>query len=296
MSLRNLQILTVIARKGSFAAAAEHLGLTQSAVSLQMKNLEGELGVQLFERTGRSPRLNANGRLVVERALEILAIYDGIRDELAPSGEIGGTLTIGVVPTVLTGPLPPVLGRLRRRYGSLTVRLVSGLSAELFAKVEDAELDAALTTEPPYAISPQYEWRPYDLEPFFVAAPKGTATIEAEQLFERYPFIRFDKTAWAGAMVNGQLMAQSIRPRDVMELDSLEATLSLVEQGLGIAVVPLNKKRLRAAEKHFSLTPFGSPQLMRRVGMYQKRRHPRHTLTELVLEELCRECGFLINS
>src|SRR6185369_4807502 len=90
MSLRNLQILTAVARKGSFAAAAEHLGLTQSAVSLQIKNLEEELGVQLFERTGRSPRLNSNGRLVVERAVEILAIYDGIRDELAPSRQMGG--------------------------------------------------------------------------------------------------------------------------------------------------------------------------------------------------------------
>lgn len=64
MSLRNLQILTAAARKGSFAAAAEHPGITQSAVSLQIRNLEEEFGVQLFERAGRSPKLNANGRLV----------------------------------------------------------------------------------------------------------------------------------------------------------------------------------------------------------------------------------------
>lgn len=296
MSLRNLQILTAVARKGSFAAAADHLGLTQSAISLQIKSLEVELGVQLFERTGRSPKLNTNGRLVVERALEILAIYDGIKGELAPSGVIGGTLTLGVVPTVLTGPLPPVLGRLRRRYENLNVRLRSGLSAELFSMVEDAVLDAALTTEPPYAVPPQYEWRAYDVEPFFVAAPKSTEAGNPETLFEHFPFVRFDKTAWAGAMVNGQLMAQGIRPRDIMEIDSLESALSLVAQGLGIAVVPLNKKRLRQAEKHFSLTRFGSPQLTRRVGMYQKRRHPRHTLTELVLEELFRECGSIKNT
>ena len=296
MSLRNLQILTAVVRKGSFSAAADHLGLTQSAISLQIKNLEEELGVPLFERTGRSPKLNANGRLVVKRALEILAMYDGIKGELTPSGEIGGVLTLGVVPTVLTGPLPSVLGRLRRRYQNLNVRLLSGLSAELFGKVEDAELDAALTTEPPYAVQPQYQWRAYDIEPFFVAAPKGTEASNTEQLFERFPFVRFDKTAWAGAMVNGQLMAQDIHPRDVMEIDSLEATLSLVEQGLGIAVVPLNKKRLMQAQNDFSLTSFGSPQLTRRVGMYQKRRHPRQALTELILEELSRECQFISNT
>src|SRR5262245_24010208 len=139
MSLRNLQILTAVARKGSFAAAADHLGLTQSAISLQIKNLEEELGVQLFERTGRSPKLNANGRLVVERAEEILSIYEGIKHELTPSGAVGGTLTLGVVPTVLTGPLPSVLGQLRKQHENLTIRLLSGLSAELFRKVEDAE-------------------------------------------------------------------------------------------------------------------------------------------------------------
>jgi DNA-binding transcriptional LysR family regulator len=296
MSLRNLQILTAIASQGSFAAAAEHLGLTQSAISLQIKNLEAELGVELFERSGRSPRLNASGRLVVERALEILAIYDGIKGELAPSGTVGGVLTLGVVPTVLTGPLPPVLGRLRKSYGSLSVRLVSGLSAELFRKVEAGELDAALTTEPPYAVSPQYLWQPYDLESFYVVAPRGTEASTPEQLFENFPFVRFDKTAWAGALVNGQLMAQGIHPRDVMEFDSLEAALSLVEQGLGIAVVPLNQKRLKQAEKHFSLTRFGSPQLTRRVGLYEKRRHPRNSLTGLVLAELRRECAFSTNT
>lgn len=290
MSLRNLQILATIARKGSFAAAADHLGLTQSAVSLQIKNLEAELGVLLFERTGRSPRLNANGRLVVERAVEIMAIYDGIKEEVAPTTAIGGTLSLGVVPTVLTGPLPPVLGRLRRRYPSLNVRLLSALSAELFAKVEDAELDAALTTEPPYAVPPQYEWLAYDAEPFFVVAPKGALAGSPEELFTSFPFVRFDRTAWAGALVNGQLMAQGIHPRDVMEIDSLEAALRLVKEGLGIAVVPLNKKRLRQAEKQFSLTPFGSPQLSRRVGLYRERRHLRRATTDLVLEELRRQC------
>ncbi|GFO53717.1 transcriptional regulator [Geomonas sp. Red276] len=290
MSLRNLQILTAVARKGSFAAAADYLGLTQSAISLQVKNLEEELGVQLFERNGRSPKLNASGRLVVERAEEILSLYEGIKGELSPANRIGGVLTLGVVPTVLTGPLPSVLGRLRREHENLHVRLVSGLSADLFRKVEDGELDAALTTEPPFAVGPQYEWRPYDVESFFVAAPIGTEASHMEELFERFPFVRFDKTAWAGAMVNRQLMAQNIAPREVMEIDSLESVLRLVEEGLGIAVVPLNRKRLLAAESHFSLTRFGSPPLTRRVGMYQKGRHVRQLLTELILNELTTEC------
>lgn len=293
MSLRNLQILAAVARKGSFAAAADHLGLTQSAISLQIKNLEEELGVQLFERAGRSPKLNASGRLVVERAEEILAIYEGIKGELNPSGAIKGTLTLGVVPTVLTGPLPAVLGHLRKHHENLNVRLLSGLSAELFKKVEDGDLDAALTTEPPFAVPTQYEWQPHDVEPFYIVAPKNVKVGDMEDLFRRFPFVRFDKTAWAGALVDGQLKSQNIYPRDVLEIDSLETTLALVEKGLGIAVVPLNKKRLLAAGNQFCLTGFGSPQLTRRVGMYRKRLHPRRLLTELILKELCLECEYI---
>lgn len=286
MSLRSLRILTAIANKGTFAAAADLLGLTQSAVSLQIKSLEEELGVQLFERTGRSPRLNMNGRFAVERAREILLIYDELKARLCPSCGVQGVLTLGAVPTVITGSLPSVLGRLRTRYQDMHVKLVSGLSTELVRQVEEGDLDAALTTEPPYVVAPEYEWIPYDEEPFFVVAPKATGINDVTLLFERFPFVRFDKMAWAGAIVDRELMAQGIRPREVMEFDSLEAALALVEEGLGIAVVPLSKPRQDHGALHFTLTPFGSPQLSRRIGMYQKRQHPRQALTLAILEEL----------
>jgi len=289
VSLRSLRILAAVASKGTFAAAADQLGLTQSAVSLQIKKLEEEFGVQLFERTGRSPRLNINGRLLVERAQEILCIYDGVKAQLSPSGAVKGVLTLGAVPTAITGSLPAVLGRLRTRYKDMHVKLISGLSTELVRQVEEGDLDAALTTEPPYAVPPQYEWRQYDEEPFFVAAPKDAGINDVTQLFERFPFLRFDRMAWAGALVDRELVAQGIHPREVMEFDSLEAALSLVEEGLGIAVVPLNKRRLDQVSPHFSLTPFATPQLSRRVGMYQKRRHPRQVLTGTILDELLHE-------
>ncbi|MBJ6724541.1 LysR family transcriptional regulator [Geomesophilobacter sediminis] len=296
MSLRNLRILIAVARKGSFAAAAEQLGLTDSAVSLQMKKMEEEFGATLFERSGRSPRLNASGRQVLERAQEIVALYDGIKAELTPEGMVRGVLALGVVPTVITGPLPPVLRRLRDRYPELNVRLHSALSVELSRLVDEGDLDAALITEPPVAVPEGAEWREYDVEPFFVAAPAGIGAPSVEELFDRFPFVRFDKTAWAGAMVDGQLMARGIHPRDVMELNSIEAALGFVEQGLGISVVPLNRQRVLEAQRRFTLIPFGDPPLVRRVGLYRKSRQPRRMLTDLLLEELSRACGLSRNT
>jgi DNA-binding transcriptional LysR family regulator len=292
MSLRALRTLTVIARKGSFSAAAEHLGLTQAAVSHQVKALELELGVELFDRTGRGTRLNAEGRLVLERAEEILALYDGLKEELDPAGGVRGVLDLGVIPTALTGPVPGALARLKQEHEGFQFRIRSGISDHLAPRVEEGELDAALISEPPYAVPAHCEWRPYDEEPFFVVGPRSGGQLNDGELFERLPLVRFDKTAWTGALIEGHLMARGIQPRDVMELDSLEAVLSLVEQGLGVAVVPFSKARLERARQRFSLIPLGTPQLRRRVGLYERTRHPRRHLTGILLGALREECEF----
>ncbi|MHB8762988.1 MAG: LysR family transcriptional regulator [Deferrisomatales bacterium] len=290
MSLRALRTLTVISRKGSFSAAAEQLGLTQAAVSLQMKGLEEELDAELFDRSGRSPRLNAAGRLALARAEEILALYDGLRDEISPEGAVRGVLVLGVIPTALTGPVPRVLARLKDEHAELQVRIRSGISDGLAPLVEEGEVDAALISEPPYAVPASCEWRPYDEEPFYVVGPKTAAPRDDVALFDELPFVCFDKTAWTGALIEGHLMARGIRPREVMELDSLEAVLSLVEEGLGVAVAPFNRARLALARKRFSVMPLGEPQLRRRVGLYERRRHPRRLLTELLFQGLREEC------
>ncbi len=289
MSLRALRSLTIIARKGSFVAAAEHLGLTQAAVSLQIKNLEGALETELFNRDGHKPKLNASGRLVVERAEQIIALFDGLKAELNPEGKIGGELSLGAVHTVVTGPLPAVLGRLQRSHEHLRVRLFCNLSAELARRVEEDDLDGALITEPIKAVPASCLWLEYDTERFYIVAPKGTPELEMDTLFCQFPFIRFDRTAWAGTMIEAHLVERGIRPREAMEFDTCEVALSLVVQGLGITVVPFSKKRLEEAKRQFTLIPFGSPQLLRRVGLYQKRQHPRRHLLDLIFAEMLRE-------
>ncbi len=286
MSLRALRTLVAIARKGSFAAAAEQVGLSQAAVSLQMKALEEEFGVELFDRSGGRPRLNASGRLALERAEEILALYDGLKAELNPEGRLPGALALGVIPSALTGPVPRALACLKAEYPQLQIRVRSGISDALAPRVEEGDLEAALISEPPYAPPAHCEWRGYDEEPFYVVAPLDMEGEDDAAWFGALPFVRFDKTAWTGAMVEGQLMARGIRPRDVIELDSLEAVLSLVEQGLGVAVIPLNRARRGAVARRFRLLPFGSPQLVRRVGLYERRRHPARPLTDFLLSTL----------
>ena len=292
MSLRALRTLVAIARKGSFSAAAEQVALTQAAVSLQMKGLEEEFDAELFDRSGRSPRLNSAGRLVLQRAEEILTLYDGLQAELDPEQAVGGVLVLGVIPTALTGPVPRALARLKAAYPRLQVSIRSGISDHLAPGVEGGDLDAALISEPPFAVPVSYEWRPYDVEPFYVVGPRNAEPQDAQALFEHLPFIRFDKTAWAGAMVEGHLMSRGVHPPEVVEVDSLEAVLSLVEVGLGFGIAPFNAARLELAKQRFSVSPLGSPQLQRRVGLYQRARHPLRSFTGALFEALREVCEY----
>lgn len=286
MSLRALRSLIAIFHKGSFVAAAEQLGLTPAAVSLQIKNLEEALETELFNREGHKPKLNSSGRLVVERAEQIVGLFDGLKTELNPAGEIVGELSLGAVHTVITGPLPAVLARLQQAHECLRVRLFCSLSAELAKRVEDGDLDGALITEPIQAIPTSCQWIEYDTEHFYIVAPKGSPKRNAEALFVNYPFVRFDRTAWAGTMIDTYMVECNIHPREVMEFDTCEAALSLVTEGLGITVVPFSKKRFTEAKEQFSLIPFGHPQLQRRVGLYQRRQHPRSRVLGLLLDEM----------
>jgi len=147
MSLRALRSFLAVARHGSFAAAAGALGITQSAVSLQMRSLEGELRSTLFDRSRRTPTLTAAGRALLPRAGEIVARYDILASALA-GGDLAGTLQLGAVPTVQSGVLPDALLALRDQHPDIQVRVVAGLSAELAQQVERGTLDAACVSEP----------------------------------------------------------------------------------------------------------------------------------------------------
>ncbi len=105
MSLRALRTLQAIARHGSFAGAGKAVGLTQSAVSLQVKALEEEFGAPLFDRSRRLPVLTEAGRIVVARSAEVLALYDDIAAALGDERSLAGRLRVGAVQTALVGRL-----------------------------------------------------------------------------------------------------------------------------------------------------------------------------------------------
>lgn len=288
MSIRNLRTLVAIFRQGSFAAAADQLCLTQSAVSQQIRALEDELGLPLFDRNGRSPQLNTDGREACQRALKILQLYDSLGEGLGPAAGTRGSLSIGAIYTVQINPLAPVLAELKSHYPGFFVKVFRGMSADLVYRVEEGELDAAIVTGPPLKQAADCDWHTLSSERFYVISPADYPELSATELLQRYPFIRFDRRAWAGAMIDDELRKQGLQPDENMELDSLQAAQAMVKQGLGVTIMPLDMPTVREISSQFRLTPFGQPPLSREIGLYQRRIHNRRQLTQLLLASMLR--------
>ncbi|WP_051987578.1 LysR family transcriptional regulator [Bosea sp. UNC402CLCol] len=289
MSLRALRTLHAIARHGSFARAGEAVGLTQSAVSLQVKSLEDEFGVRLFDRSRRLPVLTEAGKIVLAKSEEVLALYDRIPEALGDEHALAGRLKIGAIQTALSGALPDALITLKRAHPRIRVHVVAGMSAELAAQVAGGELDAAVTTEPVRPHPPDLVWTPLYSDRFWLVAPKGNERKDQRELLNELPFIRFDSRAWAGRVIDRELRRQRMTVREEMVLDSQEVILHMVEKGLGVAIAPLSDD----ARLHLDLIclPFGTPQLTRRIVLLERQDRRTERLAEALTHALVEAGG-----
>lgn len=289
MLFRALRTLIAIARQGSFAAAGDALGLTQAAVSTHMRQLEELLQTRIFDRVGRNQVLNHDGRLVLERAKRIVELYAQIGEGLGEAGQFRGELLIGAVFSIQTGALGPTLAQLRGRYPQLKIKVLHGMSVDLAQRVEHAELDAALITEPMHTLPTDFEWTTLESEPFYVVAHRDTPRRSDAELLGEHPFIRLDPRAWAGGMIDSELRRRGIAINEMMELDSLQAALMMVEQRLGVTVMALGRRRAAELAGQFCLVPFGDPAARRNVGVYQRQDHSRKALVGVLIEAFLQE-------
>jgi len=292
MSIRRLRTLVAVAEAGTFAGAAQSVFVSQAAVSMQMKSLEQEVGTTLFDRAKRPPVLNTVGLAFVSRAREILHAYDEMLRSVSDTRSLAGELTIGALPTTMTGLVPKAISGLRAAYPMLHIKVVPDLSAGLLPQVDRGHLDAAIVSEPHYPIG-QLEWMPFAAESLIVLAAMDTLVGNPEALLKESPFIRFNRQAWVGRLIDDWLQKKRIHVREVMELDTLEAISTMVYHGLGVSIVP---RRCVPSPCPLPLMriPLEAPDHARVLGVIMRPDCPNRRLVEIFTEELVhqvREAG-----
>ena len=286
MNVRHLRTLVAIADSDSFLAAAERLYLTPAAVSQQMKSLEDELQVPLFDRSTRPPRLNPHGASLVERARGVLQSYDAFVDAAGAPGELAGRLVLGCVNGVSSDLLPRALANLRQRHPRVRVRIEEGQSASLTHGVLRRELDAAIVTEGQLP-EPELRSLPVLNEPLIVVAPDGSPGATWKELLETHAFLRINRRSGMGTQIDRVLRREGIVLEEAMELDSSEAIVSMALAGLGAGVVPAGRLSNKLRRRLRTLA-FGDPPVSRRVILVERRNNQRSELAQVLYEELQR--------
>jgi DNA-binding transcriptional LysR family regulator len=240
MRLEQLEAFVEVARRGSVSRAAEALYVTQPSLTARLKTLEQELDAKLFLRTQRGMRLSDAGRTFLpfaERTIDTVSSGRRVLAELA-RGE-SGQLALGAAPAVSTYVLPRILTRFRRTHPKVTVAVRTGHSEEVLELVLREQVQIGLGRALRH---PDIEAIPlYEDELVLVVDPKHPfaeqAEIRPDQLTE-VQLILFDRTSSYHRLTSDFFEELGAVPRGVMELDNIDAAKKMVEQGLGVALLP----------------------------------------------------------
>lgn len=240
MNLAHLRYFWAVAHDGNLTRAARRLHVSQSAVSVQIKQLENTLGQPLFERRGRSLVLTEAGRVALDHADTIFALSDRLASSLRASAEPPRTaLRVGALATLSRNLqlsfLAPILGR---QDVALTIR--SGALPELLRKLEAHEIDVLLTNLSPVRergarwVSFRIDEQPVAL----IGSPHRATTPDWKTLLATEPLVVPTVDTSIRASFDALVYALGVRPRIVAEVDDMAMLRLLARRHVGLAVIP----------------------------------------------------------
>ena len=285
MSIRLLKTLVVISEHKTFGAAADAIFITHAAVSQQMKTLEDTLQIKIFDRTARTPELTPLGLQLVEKAKKLISDYENLVPSLIGDDIFNGDLLLGVVPTSVVGLAPKTISFLRKSYPNLRIKIFPNLTNTLMVELSRNTLDAAILSQtnlPPKDIV----FEPFATELLeLITSTKNTQT-DAVQILKTNPYIRFNREAVVGTMIESWLLSKNIAVNEVMELNSLEAISSMVSSELGVSIVP---KLCVPGPYDIPLRSISldDPNLSRTIGLAYKPSNPKLRAIKEVYNALC---------
>jgi DNA-binding transcriptional LysR family regulator len=284
-SIRVLKNFIAISRHGSVAAAAREIGLTAAAAGQQLQQLEAEIGVTLFDRNKRSLVLNNHGRALIEPIQDIIARYESLGSGL--KNELSGTIVLGALVSTLMGHFGKALDELKRNYPELEVKLIAGLSSDFLEQVLDGKLDAAIVTESPFALPQSAIWTELYKEPMVLILPqtgqkRSRSNLGEETIPKGLPFIRFERKTWTGHLVDQTIKVNKLAINEGMEINSVEAIIELVRQGLGYSIIPQLANVDWKHDQRLRIHALPGKTIYRKVGLLERKRHGRQSITAAI--------------
>ncbi|MDX1836514.1 LysR substrate-binding domain-containing protein [Legionella taurinensis] len=269
MNLRDLQYFVVLAKTEHFGEAARQCFVSQPTLSMQIKKLEEELGVQLFERDNKRVMLTDSGRLLLGRAKAILSQVAEMKEMAnAARDPFAGELHLGAIPTVAPYLLPLIMPGIQSHFPQLKIWLIEDKTHHLVQRLQEGTLDAAIMALP---VPGDFEHHLLFEEPFYFACspdyplPTGRP-VQLEQLAGQ-PIMLLEE----GHCLREQAMSicQTVKAETTVDFTatSLETLRLMVQAGRGVTLMPALAV-LGVAESELKILPFANANASRRMALF----------------------------
>lgn len=240
MENRNLYTFKKVCELNSITKAAEKLGYVQSTVTTQIKLLENELGVKLFERYGNTIHITGAGEKLLEYSNEIFRITDSFLDSMREEKETSGSLRIAAVDSVCMTVLPDILCQFIQKYPKVNIKVISGVANELKHYLASGQADIAFILDFNKPSDEVYSLLERTIElGFYIAAD---ITLESTWMciedLKKQKFVLTEPNCLYRKKVEEFFKRSGIEPEILMESSSTEAIIKIVSNGLGITYLP----------------------------------------------------------
>jgi LysR family hydrogen peroxide-inducible transcriptional activator len=275
LTVKQLRYLEALAQHGHFGRAAEACAISQPALSMQIRELEQELGAALFERGARQVRLTGFGEEFALRARGILRSVDELGDlARASQGRLVGRLRIGVIPTIAPYLLPTIIGNLTRIYAGLDIHIRETVTPKLIQELTEGRLDTAIVALP--VSEPSFAEVALFNEDFVLVRPgedAGKPAPNVEMLSEMRLLLLEE-----GHCFRDQALSFCNRhaalPRELLDCSSLSTLVQMVSAGIGVTLIPEMAVAVETRSASVSVARFRNPKPSRTIGMIWRKTSP----------------------
>lgn len=287
LTLKQLRYFEALAQHRHFGRAADAAGISQPALSMQIKELEDTLGVKLFERAAREVRLTAFAEDFAPRARDILRSVEEVEDLARLADDtLSGRLRIGVIPTVAPYLLPSFIGHLNAAYPTLDLHIRETLTPRLIEELSEGRIDAAIVALP--ISEPSFEEVAIFDEDFVLVRPDKDAdrpVPDARDLAKMQLLLLEEGHCFRDQALAFCSMRPAL-PREGLDGSSLSTLVQLVGAGMGVTLIPQMAVAVETRSAPVAVAQFPTPQPKRTIGMVWRKTAPLagqfHRIAEIV--------------
>ncbi len=289
LTLKQFRYFEALAQHGHFGHAADASGISQPALSMQIKDMEADLGVALFERGPRHVRLTRFGEEFAPRVRDILRSVDEVSDLARLSqNTLSGRLRIGVIPTIAPYLLPSFIGQLTHDHPTLDLQIRETLTPRLIEELAQGRIDAAIVALP--VSEPSFEEVEIFEENFALIRPDidaDRAVPDAADLAKMQLLLLEE-----GHCFRDQALAfcsmRSPLQREGLDGSSLSTLVQLVGAGIGVTLIPDMAVSVETRSANVSVVRFKGVQPKRTIGMIWRKTSPLADQFRLIADIVAR--------